>query len=247
MEEMAALPLQEDTNVFCSAVIVAAGKSRRMEANVNKVYMDLHGKKTIVRTLEAFQQSPVINEIILVVDSSDVKYCELEVVNQSSFTKLRKIAEGGPRRQDSVCNGLREISNESELVLIHDGARPLVTQEIILRSVYGALEYGAVTTGVPVKDTIKMVGPNGFVSDTLDRSTLWAVQTPQVFRKSIITEAHKKADQLGIEATDDAMLAEKLGYKLKIIEGSYENIKLTTPEDVTVARAIIREREEMGI
>ncbi len=247
MEEMAPLPLQVDKDVFCSAVIVAAGKSRRMEANINKVYMDLHGKKTIVRTLEAFEQSPVIKEIILVVDSSDAAYCGLEAVNQSSFTKLRKITEGGSRRQDSVCNGLKEVSNQAELVLIHDGARPLVTQEIILRSVYGAQEYGAVTTGMPVKDTIKMVDPNGFVSDTLDRSMLWAVQTPQVFTKSIITEAHKKAAQLDIEATDDAMLVEKLGYKLRVIEGSYENIKLTTPEDMTIARAIIREREEMGL
>lgn len=236
-------PAKKGYHAFCSAVIVAAGKGRRMESNVNKVYIDLVGKKTIVRTVEAFQQSPFVDEILIVVCESDLTYCGFEVIDKSVLTKVIKIIAGGASRQQSVYNGLKEVSEHAELVLIHDGARPLVTGEIIEASIQGALEYGAVSTGVPVKDTIKVVDSQGFVCSTPDRSTLWAVQTPQVFKRSIIVEAHQKARELDIDATDDAMLVEKMGYRLKLVQGSYENIKLTTPEDVIIARAIINDRE----
>lgn len=230
-------------HLFCSAIILAAGKGRRMESNVNKVYIDLLGKKTIVRTLEPFQQSPLIDEIILVVGENDITYCGFEVIDKLVLAKVKEVVVGGVSRQESVYNGLMSVSEDAGLVLIHDGARPLVTEEILERSIQGALEYGAVTTGVRVKDTIKVVDNEGFVRSTPDRRTLWAIQTPQVFKRNIIFEAHKLGRESGIEATDDAMLVENLGHRLKIIEGSYENIKLTTPEDVIIARAIINDRE----
>lgn len=245
IEQVLEMPLVLKVNhyKFCSAVIVAGGKGRRMESKVNKVYIDLLGKKAIVRTLEPFQRSPLIDEIILVVNQNDLGYCESEVIDRSIFTKIKKIISGGMKRQDSVYNGLKEVSEKAELILIHDGARPLVTEDIIERSIQDAIKYGAVAVGVPVKDTIKIVDNEGFVADTLKRDTLWAVQTPQVFRRNIIFEAHSKARELGIQATDDCMLVEKLGYKVKITEGSYENIKLTTPEDVIIACALIKDRE----
>ena len=235
--------LELDNHAFCSAIIVAAGKGRRMESSVNKVYIDLNGKKAIVRTLEAFQENSFINEIVLVVNEKDIEYCKYEVIDFSVFTKIKKIVHGGVTRQESVQNGLEEISKQSEFVLIHDGARVMISHDIIERSIEGAISFGAVSIGVPVKDTIKVTDKNGFVIKTLERNTLWAVQTPQAFKKDIILEAHKRAKELAIEVTDDAMLVESLGYKLKLIEGSYENIKLTTPEDVIVVRAFIEDRE----
>ena len=243
IEKTEALKVSNQT--FCSAIIVAAGKSRRMESMVNKVYIDLNGKKAIIRTLEAFQESSMINEIMLVVNEKDIEYCKSKVIDFSVFTKIKKIIQGGITRQESVHNGLKEISKQSELVLIHDGARVMISQDIIERSIEGAMNYGAVSTGMPVKDTIKVTDKNGFVINTPERSTLWAVQTPQTFKKDIILEAHKRAEELAIKATDDAALVESLGYKLKLIEGSYENIKLTTPEDVVVARALIEDRDSI--
>lgn len=241
LEKLSQLQVRE--HPYCSAIIVAAGKGKRMESSVNKVYIDILGKKTIVRTLESFQQSFFIDEIILVVNENDITYCRLEAIEQSIFTKVKVIVSGGSKRQESVYKGLQEVSQKAELVLIHDGARPLVTEEIIERTLLAVLEYGAVSAGVPVKDTIKIINHEGFVSSTPDRNTLWAVQTPQAFKRSIIFEAHHRGKEAGLEATDDAMLVESMGYQLKLVEGSYENIKLTTPEDVTIARAIIRERE----
>lgn len=237
------IPMKVGSHPFCSAIIVAAGKGRRMEASVNKVYIDISGKKTIIRTLEPFQQNPFVDEIILVVSERDISYCGFELIDKSVFSKVKKITAGGCKRQDSVYNGLQEISEKAEIIVIHDGARPLVTEDIIERSVRSAMEFGAVSTAVPVKDTVKTADQSGFVSGTLDRSTLWAVQTPQAFKRDIIREAHEKARELDVEATDDAMLVENLGYKLKLVEGSYENIKLTTPEDVIIARAIIQDRD----
>lgn len=235
--------LKVDNQAFCSAIILAAGKGRRMESRVNKVYIDLNGKKAIVRTLETFQENPLINEIILVVNKNDIEYCKSEVINFTQFTKIKKIVQGGAARQDSVRNGLKEISEQAEIVLVHDGARVMVSHDIIERSIEGAISYGAISTGMPVKDTIKVTDKNGFVINTPERNTLWAVQTPQAFKRDIILEAHRRAEELAIEATDDAMLVESLGYKLKLIEGSYENIKLTTPEDVVIARALIKDKE----
>lgn len=230
-------------NEFCSVVIVAGGQGTRMESRVNKVYIDLMGKTVIERTLDAFEESNMVDEIILVVNQKDIEFCSKEIIN-NKYNKIKGIIPGGLTRKESVSNGLGAVSEDSKFILIHDGARPLVTTDVIEQCIAEAMKYGAVSTGVKVKDTIKVVDKDGFVSNTLDRKSLWAVQTPQVFKKEIIFAAHKEANSLGIETTDDAMLVENMGYKLKMVEGSYENIKLTTPEDVIVACAIIRDREE---
>lgn len=230
---------------FCSVVIVSAGKGTRMESRVNKVYLNLEGKKIIERTLQEFEDCDTVDEIILVVNQRDMIYCETEIVGKNSYSKLKEIVAGGEKRQDSVYNGLKKISALAEVVLIHDGARPLVTMDIMERSILDAYKYGAITVGVPVKDTIKVVEKDGVVAETLERNKLWNIQTPQGFRREIIEEAYEKAITSGFEATDDAMIAEMAGYKVKIVHGSYENIKITTPEDMAIAEAILKYRNLM--
>ena len=150
---------------------------------------------------------------------------------------------GGQTRQDSVYNGLQAISHDSDIVLIHDGARPFVTKEMIVRAVNEIKTCGAVIVAMPVKDTIKTVGEDGFVMNTLDRELLWQVQTPQIFKKDLIIEAHERAKRLSLQATDDSRLVERLGEKVKVIRGSYENIKITTPEDIKIAEEILRSKQ----
>lgn len=244
LEEIAPYKIRISDSIFCSAIVVAGGRGTRMESKINKVYMDISGKQTIVRVLEAFEENRFINEIILVVNERDIDYCREQFEGKAEYQKLKEIVIGGKRRQDSVANGLKMVSNQAEIVLVHDGARPLVTHEIIERSIEGAFKYDAVITAVRVKDTIKVADNNGFICDTPERKSLWAVQTPQVFKKELLVEAYKKARDFNIEATDDAMLVERLGYTVRIIEGSYENIKITTPEDIAVAEAILRYREK---
>ncbi|MGE5328977.1 MAG: 2-C-methyl-D-erythritol 4-phosphate cytidylyltransferase [Deltaproteobacteria bacterium] len=231
------------SQVFCSAIILAAGKGTRMEAKINKVYMEIAQKPIAARTLEVFEESPLINEIIVVINERDKHYYE-EKIGGSFNPKIKAVVFGGKRRQDSVSNGLKQVSQQAEIVLVHDCARPLVTCDIIERSLAGAAEYGAVCVGMPVKDTIKIVGKDGFVSETLPRDILWSVQTPQAFKKELLVQAHNRAEALDIQATDDAMLVEMLGHRIKVIEGSYENIKITTPEDIAIAEAILKYREK---
>jgi 2-C-methyl-D-erythritol 4-phosphate cytidylyltransferase len=235
-------PEEVKNHPFCSAVIVAAGTSSRMDSRVNKVYLELLGKKAIIWTLEPFENSPFVDEIILVINQKDVDYCKTEVLGNYKFNKLTKITIGGNSRQKSVYNGLKEVSKNAELVLIHDGARCLVTKDIIQRSIEGADAYDAVTVGVPVIDTIKTIDNDGFAKRTLDKRVVRAIQTPQVFKKDIILRAHEKAKEELSNAPDDSVLVENIGQKVKIIEGSCENIKLTTLEDIALAEAILRER-----
>ena len=242
LEEIVPYKIRISERVFCSAVIVAGGKGTRMESKINKVFMEICEKQTILRVLDVFQENSLINEIILVVNERDKDYCE-QVVDKNIYTKLKKVLSGGKRRQDSVSNGLKKVSEEAVVVLVHDGARPLVTHDIIQRSIEEAVKYEAVTTAVPVKDTIKISDADGFVCETPERNTLWAVQTPQVFKKELLLEAYNNAENLNIQATDDAMLVERLGHKIKLVEGSYENIKITTPEDIAIAEAILKYRE----
>jgi len=244
LEEIAAYKIRISKRAFCSAIVVAGGKGTRMEAKINKVYMEISGKQTIVRVLDTFQENLLIDEIVLVVNERDKEYCEQQILDNNFYTKLKVVVIGGKRRQDSVYNGLKKVSEHAEIILVHDGARPLVTHDIIERSIDGALEYGAVITAVPVKDTIKIADKDGFVYETPERNTLWAVQTPQVFKKELIMEAYKNAEDMNIQATDDAILVEKLGHRIKLVEGSCENIKITTPEDIAIAEAILEWREK---
>lgn len=232
----------------CTAVVLAAGAGKRMQAGVAKQYLLLDEKPVLWYALHAFQESPVIHEIVLVVGQGEIPYCRKEIVEKYHFDKVSGVIEGGAERYLSVWNALREIEIEEEhYIFIHDGARPFVSRELILLALETVKREGACVAGMPVKDTIKIVDENDFALTTPDRSRLWAVQTPQVFAAPLIYQAYQRMiDKLQKEnfvVTDDAMVVETmLGKKVKLIPGGYENIKLTTPEDLIIAEAFLRQK-----
>jgi len=229
---------------YCTAVIPAAGQSRRMGMGVNKLYLDLCGRSVLVRTLQVFEDCPLVDEVVLVVNPEDIPYCAYEVVQTMDFKKVKRIVSGGETRQESVYSGLKEVSPKSEIVVIHDGARPLVTTSILSECIKAGQDFKAVSAAVSVTDTIKTADRNGFAVSTLDRQTLWAVQTPQVFWRDVIIKAHERAREENISGLDDAALVEHMGEKVKLVRGGYDNIKITMPQDLVWARAIILERGE---
>lgn len=228
--------------VKVSAIVVAAGKGKRMERNYNKQYISLNGKPILVHTLMQFEKHGEIDEVIVVVGQGEVSFCKENIVEKNQLHKVKKVVAGGKERYHSVSNGLQALGEESEVVIIHDGARPFVTGEIINKSIDAAKTHGASIVGVPVKDTIKTIDEEGFVKDTLRRDTLWSIQTPQTFRKDLILQAHQKRERENLSVTDDAMLVEALGMKVKMVLGSYENMKITTPEDLEIGQGILKKR-----
>ena len=222
------------------AIVVAAGKSERM-GGVEKIFAHISGKPLLAHAVEAFQQSPVVDYIVIVMAKDKVS-TGLDLIKKYHWSKVISVCLGGARRQDSVSEGLNRLG-KVDWVLIHDGARPCVTQDIIERGLEEARECGAAIPAMPVADTIKVVSADSYVKDTPPRDKLWAVQTPQVFRFDIIAEAHRKAKN---NVTDDASMVESLGHKVKVFRGSYTNIKVTTPEDLIIAEAIINSRKQRG-
>ena len=225
------------------AVVLAAGSGKRMGADIPKQYLALCGKPVMVYCLEAFEKSRV-DEIVLVVAPGDRAYCRKEIVEKYHITKVSAIVDGGAERYDSVYEGLKVI--HCDYVLIHDCARAFVTEDIIGRSIRGAKGYGACVVGMPVKDTIKIADGEGYAVETPDRNYVWAVQTPQAFSCGLITDAYTKLMATeNLTVTDDAMVLEKMtGKKVKLVPGSYRNIKITTPEDLIVAEAYLRHSQE---
>ena len=223
-----------------SVVIVSAGRGSRMKSDINKQFLKIGGKEVIAHTVERFYNNKNIGEIIIVVREDEKEFFQENIINKYGYKNL-KIAFGGKERQDSVYNGLQEVDKNCSIVLIHDGARPFVTNEIIEQSIECAQKYNCAIVGIPVKDTIKIVNENNDVCNTPNRNTLWSIQTPQVFDYSLIMKAHEKAKNDKYYGTDDSMLMEYLGYNVKVVEGSYDNIKITTPEDLKVAEEILRE------
>jgi 2-C-methyl-D-erythritol 4-phosphate cytidylyltransferase/2-C-methyl-D-erythritol 2,4-cyclodiphosphate synthase len=211
-----------------SAIIPGAGRGERFGKPVNKVLWVVAGKPVLAHTLSVFEKCRAVSEVVLVVGEQEIETAD-EIVRRFGFTKVSAIVPGGKCRQDSVANGLKRVTGE--IVVIHDAARPLVTCEIIERSIEEAARTGACIAAVPVIDTIKCV-EDGVVGETLDRCNLYAVQTPQTFRTDLIVSAHDRARADGVYATDDAALVERLGIKVTIVPGSYDNIKMTTPEDL---------------
>jgi 2-C-methyl-D-erythritol 4-phosphate cytidylyltransferase len=220
------------------AIIVAAGKGTRMNAERNKQFLDIAGVPVLARTILAFENTDAVDEIVLVVNSDDIPCCKRDIIDKYGFRKIKTIAGGGKERQDSVYNGLLQLDESCGIVLIHDGARPFIDKKSILKCIKAASEYGAACLAVPVKDTVKIADGDGHVKGTPDRSSLWQAQTPQSFKYEIITEAYQKAMADGIMATDDSSLVEMIGVKAKIVPGSYYNIKITTQEDLVLAQAI---------
>ncbi len=218
------------------AIIAAAGESRRM-GGVDKVMALLGGKAVLAWVIDAFQRCNSIDHIIVIVNRENLKQCQQLVAGQG-WSKVSDVCLGGRRRQDSVAAGLGRLG-QCDWIVIHDGARPLITVDLIERGLEAAGETGAAVAAVPVTDTIKVAGDDRLVQQTLPRHSLWTVQTPQVFRFDIITEAYR---QVEAEVTDDASLVEMLGYKVKLYLGTYDNIKVTTPDDLALAKWLLCHR-----
>ena len=229
-----------------AAVCLAAGQGKRMESKVQKQYLLIEDKPVLYYALKAFQDSPV-EEVVLVVGAGEEEYCQKEIVEHYGFTKVKAIVAGGKERYHSVFNGLQAVGN-ADYVLIHDGARPFLTQEIIARCIEGAKEYKACVAGMPVKDTIKLADDEQNIESTPERSKVWMIQTPQAFEYSLIKEAYtilieqeEKGVKTSIPVTDDAMVVEYfLNQKVHLVYGSYENIKITTPEDMRIAEVFVK-------
>ena len=219
------------------AVIAAAGSSHRMDG-ADKVFALLGGEPVLARVADVFQRCNSIGQIVVVLSEQNLERGKQLVIEQG-WSKIIDVCIGGRRRQDSVAAGLRRLSN-CDWVVVHDGARPLVTVDLINRGLEAARETGAAVAAVPVTDTIKMAGDDRIVRQTLPRRNLWAVQTPQIFGIKIITEAYSRADG---DVTDDASLVEQLGCKVKIYMGSYDNIKVTTPDDLALAEVLWQKHE----
>ncbi|WP_087341535.1 2-C-methyl-D-erythritol 4-phosphate cytidylyltransferase [Brevibacillus brevis] len=221
-------------------VIVAAGSGKRMGGQRNKLWLPLAGEPILAHTVRLFATHPDIDEVVLVVSEAD----HAEVMTLISAEKLTVVVTlGGAERQDSVRNGLASLSANCDYVLVHDAARPFVTRKQISDMIKQVQQDQATIMAVPVKDTIKVMGVNGLVESTPARESLWAVQTPQAFRMSLLREAHQAAGEAGKLGTDDAMLVEWLGHPVSIMQGSYENIKITTPDDLWFGEEILRKRK----
>ena len=228
-----------------TAVILAAGLGKRMQAGHNKQFIEICGQSVLTHTLTVFAQIPEIAKIVLVVRAGEEDTCQ-NMIPEIAENKT-VLAIGGKERQDSVHNGIRAITWECEYILIHDGARPLITEEVIRRTLLAAQNSGAAICAVPVKDTIKQADSDGNVLATIPRESLWAVQTPQVFRADLIRRAYENAYVHNHYGTDDASLVEYLGEEIKIVTGDYENIKITTPEDIPTAEQILQKRQQTHI
>lgn len=226
-----------------TAVIVAAGKGRRMGTEISKQFLPLCGKEILAHTVEKFEKAACIRDIILVT-GGDALQDVRQMAQEYGWKKIISVTEGGKERQDSVFLGLQQVPQDTEIVLIHDGVRPFVTEEILERSIAAAKETGGCVAGVPAKDTIKVCDAEGFAIATPDRSTLRQIQTPQTFRRKEILAAYEKAKADGFLGTDDASVAEHSGFPVRVIMGSYSNIKITTKEDLLIGAAFLKEETE---
>lgn len=227
-----------------AAVILAAGKGSRMGGSIHKQYLELMGRPLIYYALKAFEESRV-DEVILVVGPGEIPFCREEIVKRYGFSKVRTITEGGKERYHSVFAGLKEAEG-CDYVLIHDGARPCVTNEIIEAAINGARTYRACVVGMPVKDTIKIADEEGFAAATPERGRLWQIQTPQAFAYCLIMSAYEKlmeSEEAQRKITDDAMVVETMaGERVRLIYGDYGNIKVTTPEDMELVQVLLKRK-----
>ncbi len=238
----------------CTAVLLAAGSGSRMKSDIAKQYMLLGGKPLIWYALHVIEESSVIDDCVLVTGAEDISYVQEEIVERYGFYKVDTIVAGGKERYDSVYQALKVIEsgemrvrNRDGYVFIHDGARPFLTEDILRRDYEAVKTFRACVTGMPVKDTIKLAGQDGCAVQTPDRNFVWQIQTPQVFETALIIEAYKKLTKEkerwqaeGMSITDDAMVVENFMFlPVKLVQGSYQNIKITTPEDLVIAEAFL--------
>jgi 2-C-methyl-D-erythritol 4-phosphate cytidylyltransferase len=225
-----------------TALVPAAGMGKRMGKAVAKQFLPLGGKPMLAHTLLAFQRSPEIDEIIPILSEEDMETCLRDVIEAFHLTKVKTLVVGGKERQDSVYNGIRKLEKDASVILVHDGVRPFVTHEMIRECVEFARKGECVAVGVPLKDTVKEVDSKGIVRQTLERSRFWAIQTPQAFPVKVLRKAYDESYKNKVYGTDDATLVERSGTKVRVLMGSYENIKITTPEDLIFAEEILKRR-----
>jgi 2-C-methyl-D-erythritol 4-phosphate cytidylyltransferase len=221
------------------AIILAAGKGIRMDGSVRKQYIAFDGIPILKHTLSIFDSCQRVSQIILVIPEEDFDFCRNAILVPADFQKVINLVAGGPERQDSVYNGLQIVAPDDGIVIIHDGVRPFVRQEHLLACIKGAAKFGACILGIPAFDTVKQVNAKNEIMYTHKRDTLWLAQTPQAFRAKLIKKAHEAAKQEGFIGTDDASLVERLGQTVKIIPGSRSNLKITSQEDLELARAML--------
>jgi 2-C-methyl-D-erythritol 4-phosphate cytidylyltransferase len=225
-----------------TAIVVAAGAGRRIGGDIAKTYMPIAGRPLVLRTLDRLFSAPVIDQVVLVIAAEEIGRCEALLRSDAALRGRPWLLQGGgATRQQSARLGLEKVGADTDIVMIHDGARPFVSVALIERSVAEAADKGAVVVGLPARDTIKKVSSDGYVETTPVRGSLWAIQTPQVFRRELIVAAHEKATRDGVEVTDDAMVVERMGEPVFVIEGERLNFKITVPEDVWLAELLIRE------
>lgn len=220
------------------AIIAAGGRGERMGGELPKQFIQIKKKPVLAYTVERFEKCGIIDEIVLVVPEEYVSLSSYQIVDVFNFRKIRKILSGGKERQDSVYKALLSLSGNTDIVVIHDGVRPFISSEKIAKSIEICKKEKAVILALPINETVKRV-EDRFVITTLDREKLWVAQTPQTFEYKLILEAYKKAIEAGFIGTDDSSLVERLGFKVKVLEGEYENIKITTPEDLVLAEKIL--------
>jgi len=211
-----------------------------MQENLSKQYLLLDGIPVLVHTLRVFQKSHTIDEIFLIVPENDIEFARQHIVEKYSISKVSRIVKGGRERQDSVRHGINVLEGDHNIIIIHDGVRPFITEEIVQAAFVEASREKAVTVGVPVKDTVKSVDGRGWVAETLDRNRLWLIQTPQAFTRDVIKKAYEDAYRDNYYGTDDASLVERIGINVKVIHGSYDNIKITTKNDLVLAEILIK-------
>lgn len=233
---------------YTTAIVLAAGQGKRMNSKVHKQYLLLENKPILYYSLHTLEES-FVNDIILVVGKGEQDYCRKEIIEKYGLTKIRAVVEGGKERYHSVANGLQAIDWPCDYVFIHDGARPFLDEAILYRAYESVVTDKACIVGMPVKDTVKIADDNGFVESTPPRAKVWQIQTPQVFERKLIGEAYKKLMeeekillQEGVTITDDAMVVEYfMQTPVRLVEGAYQNIKITTPEDLEVAKSFLKE------
>ena len=234
---------EERPEAFVSAIIVAAGQSRRMGGDTSKQFILIDGVPVIVRTLKAFEIAERIREVVIAARQEDIPQM-YALIQDYEITKVKQIITGGETRQESVFRAIAQVDENADFLAIHDGARPLIRPQAIDLAVSAAVEHGAAALGVPVKDTVKQVDADGKIVDTPERSTLWAVQTPQVFSRALYLRAAEQAGEAAAQLTDDCQLIERTGAPVYLVRGAYANLKITTPEDVFAAEGILRATED---
>jgi 2-C-methyl-D-erythritol 4-phosphate cytidylyltransferase/2-C-methyl-D-erythritol 2,4-cyclodiphosphate synthase len=226
-----------------AGIIVAAGRGERMGSSLNKVYLPIGDRPILLHSIEAFEASIDLDLYVVVTSPAEVNFCRT-LLSSYNLLKLADIVPGGAVRQDSVAAGLSALPPDCELVAIHDGARPLITAQVLSGAIRRAAWCGAVVVSVPVKDTIKVVGDEQLISSTPVREALWSAQTPQVFNRLLLERAHREADLDGFTGTDDASLVERLGLPVEVYQGQYDNIKVTTQDDLLVASTLLERRQD---